>query len=89
MHPALSIIFFTTSSGAGFALLTLLGLGVPLGLLPPSGSFARCGASIAALLTLPEVWPRRAFILAGPSVRGAPSRDGGRLGCLAKAFSRC
>ena len=36
MHPALSIIFFTTSSGAGFALLILLGLGVPLGLLPPT-----------------------------------------------------
>ena len=34
MHPALSIVFFTTSSGAGFALLFLIGLGVPLGLLP-------------------------------------------------------
>src|SRR5436853_37035 len=34
MHPALSIVFFTTASGAGFALLCLLGLGVPLDLLP-------------------------------------------------------
>ena len=34
MHPALSIVFFTTASGAGFGLLLLLGLGVPLGLLP-------------------------------------------------------
>ena len=52
MHPALSIIFFTTSSGAGFALLTLLGLGAPLGLLPPSGSFAGAALSIAVLLTV-------------------------------------
>ena len=40
MHPALSIVFFTTASGAGFALLLLLGLGVPLGLLPPSAGSA-------------------------------------------------
>jgi len=39
MHPALSIIFFTTASGAGFALLFLVGLGVPLGLLPQSPWF--------------------------------------------------
>src|SRR5690349_11711393 len=34
MHPSFSIVFFTTASGAGFGLLFLLGLGVPLGLLP-------------------------------------------------------
>ena len=39
MHPSLSIVFFTTASGAGFALLFLLGLAVPLGLLPQSGWF--------------------------------------------------
>ena len=39
MHPALSIIFFTTASGAGFALLMLTGLGVPFGLLPANASF--------------------------------------------------
>src|SRR5260370_29301160 len=39
MHPALSIVFFTTASGAGFALLLLVGLGVPLGLLPVDSSF--------------------------------------------------
>jgi DMSO reductase anchor subunit len=52
MHPALSIIFFTTSSGAGFALLTLLGLGAPLDLLPPGGSFAGAALAIAMLLTV-------------------------------------
>ena len=39
MDPALSIVFFTTASGAGFALLLLVGLGVPLGLLPASAGF--------------------------------------------------
>lgn len=39
MHPALSIVFFTTASGAGFALLFLVGLGVPLELLPQSSWF--------------------------------------------------
>ena len=34
MHPTFSIVLFTTASGAGFGLLFLLGLGVPLGLLP-------------------------------------------------------
>src|SRR5260370_34888917 len=50
MHPALSIVFFTTASGAGFALLALLGLGAPLGLLPPSASFGFAALAIAALL---------------------------------------
>jgi DMSO reductase anchor subunit len=34
MHPALSVIFFTTASGIGYGLLALLGLLVGLGLLP-------------------------------------------------------
>ena len=39
MHPALSIVFFTTASGAGFALLMLTGLAVPFGFLPSNASF--------------------------------------------------
>ncbi|MEZ5776136.1 MAG: DmsC/YnfH family molybdoenzyme membrane anchor subunit [Hyphomicrobiaceae bacterium] len=35
MHPAYSVILFTTSSGAGYGLLVLLGLGGPAGLLTP------------------------------------------------------
>jgi DMSO reductase anchor subunit len=50
MHPALSIVFFTTSSGAGFALLMLIGLGSPLGLLPASESFGFTALAIAVLL---------------------------------------
>src|SRR5215467_6298631 len=34
MHPAYSVIFFTTASGAGYVLLALLGLFGALGLLP-------------------------------------------------------
>jgi len=52
MHPALSIVFFTTSAGAGFALLTLLGLGAPLGLLPDSESFGFTALAVGALFAV-------------------------------------
>jgi DMSO reductase anchor subunit len=50
MHPAFSIIFFTTASGAGFALLALLGLGAPLALLPASSSFGFTALAVAIVL---------------------------------------
>jgi sulfite dehydrogenase (quinone) subunit SoeC len=50
MHPALSIVFFTTASGAGFALLLVLGLLVPLGLLPLSATFGFAALAIAVVL---------------------------------------
>lgn len=50
MHPAFSIIFFTTASGAGFALLFLVGLGAPLGLLPASPWFGFATLALAAVL---------------------------------------
>src|SRR5215469_10723287 len=40
MNPALSIIFFSTASGAGFGLLLLLGIAAPLGLVPQNAGFA-------------------------------------------------
>jgi DMSO reductase anchor subunit len=52
MHPALSIVFFTTASGAGFALLLLLGLGVPLGLLPQHSGFGFAALAVAVLLAV-------------------------------------
>ena len=36
MHPAFSVIFFTTASGAGYGLLALLGLSAASGLLAPN-----------------------------------------------------
>lgn len=50
MHPALSIVFFTTASGAGFALLVVLGLCVPLGMLPRSSIFGFAALAIAVAL---------------------------------------
>jgi DMSO reductase anchor subunit len=50
MHPALSIVFFTTASGAGFSLLLLLGIGAPLGLLPQSGWFGFVALAVAIAL---------------------------------------
>src|SRR5260370_27349208 len=50
MHPALSIVFFTTASGAGFALLLLIGFGVPRGLLPANAGFGLAGLAAAFAL---------------------------------------
>jgi sulfite dehydrogenase (quinone) subunit SoeC len=50
MHPTFSIIFFTTASGAGFALLFLLGIGVPLGLLPNASWFGFAALATVAVL---------------------------------------
>lgn len=52
MNPALSIVFFTTSSGAGFALMMLVGLGVPLGLLPPNPWFGVTALVVAGALAV-------------------------------------
>jgi len=35
MHPAYTVVFFTTATGAGYGLLALLGLSAPFGLVPP------------------------------------------------------
>jgi DMSO reductase anchor subunit len=40
MHPAFSVIFFTTASGAGYGLVALAALANALGLVPASGWFA-------------------------------------------------
>ena len=39
MHPAASVILFTTAAGAGYGLLFLLGLALPMGLLPAARGF--------------------------------------------------
>lgn len=50
MHPAYSVIFFTTSSGAGYGLLALLGLMGALGIAPATQSFAIISMLIALTL---------------------------------------
>ncbi len=47
MHPTFSIVLFTTAAGAGFGLLFLLGLGVPLALLPVDPLFGLAGLGTA------------------------------------------
>ncbi len=51
MHPGLSIVLFTTASGAGYALFALLGLGAPLDLVPASSWFGFAALAIAAALS--------------------------------------
>ena len=47
MHPALSVILFTTASGAGYGLLMLLGLFGALGLLPAEPGFGIAAFGLA------------------------------------------
>jgi len=53
VHPAPSIIVFTTVSGAGYGLLFLLGLAAPAGLIPPTRALGVAGLGLAlGLITL-------------------------------------
>jgi DMSO reductase anchor subunit len=47
MHPALSVILFTTASGAGYGLLALLGVFGALGVLPPDQGFGLVAFALA------------------------------------------
>jgi sulfite dehydrogenase (quinone) subunit SoeC len=47
MHPTFSIVLFTTATGAGFGLLFLLGLGVPVALLPVDPLFGLASLGVA------------------------------------------
>ena len=50
MHPALSVVFFTTATGAGYGLLALLGILSAGGALPESRWFGALGLGLALLL---------------------------------------
>lgn len=47
MHPAYSVILFTTASGLGYGLLMLLGLFAPLGLIVPDQGFGLAAFAFA------------------------------------------
>jgi DMSO reductase anchor subunit len=49
MHPAYSVIFFTSASGAGHGLLALMGILGPLGLLPAERWFGLTGFLVALI----------------------------------------
>lgn len=50
MHPAYSVIFFTTSTGAGYGLLACLGVSAGLGLIDPDFSFRLISLGLALAL---------------------------------------
>ncbi len=50
MHPAFSVILFTTTSGAGYGLLIWLGLFAPLGLAPPAPLFGFVAVGFSVIL---------------------------------------
>ena len=50
MHPAYSVIFFTTASGAGYGLLALVGVLSPLGLAPQGRLFGFFALGLALTL---------------------------------------
>lgn len=50
MHPAASIVWFTTASGAGYGLLFLVGLLAPAGLLPQGRGFGAAALGLALAL---------------------------------------
>jgi DMSO reductase anchor subunit len=53
LHPAPSIVLFTTASGAGYGLLFVLGLAAPLGLVPSARWLGFAGLGLAlGLITL-------------------------------------
>src|SRR3546814_20472989 len=47
MHPAASVIFFTTASGAGYGLLFLLGIAGAFGLAPPDLALGLVGFTLS------------------------------------------
>src|SRR5688572_28215268 len=47
MHPAYSIVFFTTATGAGYGLLALLGLLAAVGAVPPDFWLGLIGLGLA------------------------------------------
>ena len=50
MHPALSVILFTTASGAGYGLLALTGLGFATGIVPRAPGFGALSLGLALTL---------------------------------------
>lgn len=50
MHPAYSVVFFTTATGAGYGLLALLGLAAAAGLVPADFWFGLVGLGLALSL---------------------------------------
>ena len=85
MHPAKSVIFFTTISGAGFGLIALLALTAGMGHISWDKSWELAavglGLSISGLIS-------SVFHLAIRSGPGGLLRNGNPAGCRVKACWR-
>ena len=75
MHPAFSVIFFTTATGAGYGLLALLGVFAAFGLVPPDRWLGFVGLGLCARPDHRGCCPPRC-ISAGLSAPGARFRNG-------------
>ncbi len=84
MHPAYSVIFFTTSSGAGYGLLAVLALAGAFGIVPPDRTLGIVGFGLAFSLITAGLLSST-FHLGGPGVR---FRSGARPGSAARASPR-
>ena len=71
MHPALSVIFFTTLSGAGYGLLAWLGVSIAMLNLRGQMLPALTGVQLAALAAGPAAVDDRPAVLARPSRQAA------------------
>ena len=71
MHPAYSVIFFTTATGAGYGLLAPFGLAAGFGLLPADVGFALRGTAMADFLIVAG-WPSCAVHLWPPDRSWVP-----------------
>ena len=88
MHPALSVILFTTASGAGYGLLFLARGADRDELLAGEPLVRRGGLRRSRSARSPSACSPRPSISAGRSAPGAPSRNGEARGCRARASPR-
>ena len=88
MHPAYSVIVFTTASGAGYGLLIWLAVAVAFDLVPRDPVLGFFGLGVALALITIGLLDLDACISAGRSAPGARCRNGDRRGCRAKASPR-
>ena len=84
MHPAYSVILFTTASGAGLGLLAWLALLGLLGAVPAERWLGLAGLAGAFLLVTGGLAASTTH-LGRPSGPGARSRSGAPPGCRARA----
>ena len=85
MHPAKSVIFFTTASGAGYGLMIWLALLPSFGLLPADFFFGLVALGTGFALIVSGLLSSTLH-LGHPERRGGHYRNGAQAGYRAKAL---